>query len=291
MAYLSQFIYPSAEREEQFLHGIRETCYTSVYPFQILSEHGVRVLNFDEDIVVLYGGNGSGKTTALNVIAEAMHLKRDALYNKSSFFEDYVGMCDQVLMRELPSHSRIITSDDVFDFMLNIRGINAGIDARRDDLFQEYYQNKESRFQLRSIEDYEQLREVNAARRLTKSKYVKGRLNANVREHSNGETAFLYFTENIRENGLYLLDEPENSLSPQRQMELAEHIAQYARFFGCQFVIATHSPFLLAMRNAKIYNLDEEKMRVSKWTELGNVRAYYEFFREHEGEFAEEGEE
>ncbi|MCI8339608.1 MAG: AAA family ATPase [Lachnospiraceae bacterium] len=285
MAYLSQFIYPSAEREEQFLHGIRETCYTSVYPFQILSEHGVRVLNFDEDIVVLYGGNGSGKTTALNVIAEAMHLKRDALYNKSSFFEDYVGMCDQVLMRELPSHSRIITSDDVFDFMLNIRGINAGIDARRDDLFQEYYQNKESGFQLRSIEDYEQLREVNAARRLTKSKYVKGRLNANVREHSNGETAFLYFTENIRENGLYLLDEPENSLSPQRQMELAEHIARYARFFGCQFVIATHSPFLLAMKNAKIYNLDEEKMRVSKWTELGNVRAYYEFFRAHEGEF------
>lgn len=202
-----------------------------VYPFQILSEHGVRILNFDEDIVVLYGGNGSGKTTALNVIAESLHLKRDALYNKSGFFEDYVGMCD------------------------------------------------------RSIEDYEQLREVNAARKLSKSKYVKGRLNANVREHSNGETAFLYFTENIRENGLYLLDEPENSLSPQRQMELAEHIAQYARFFGCQFVIATHSPFLLAMRNAKIYNLDEEKMQVSKWTELGNVRAYYEFFREHEGEF------
>ena len=285
MAYLSQFTFPSAEREEQFLHGIRETCYTSVYPFQVLAEHGVRILNFDEEIVVLYGGNGSGKTTALNVIAESLQLKRDSLYNKSSFFEDYVGMCDQVLMRELPSHSRIITSDDVFDFMLNIRGINEGIDARRDDLFKEYYQNKESGFQLRSIEDYEQLREVNAARRLTKSKYVKGRLNANVREHSNGETAFLYFTENIRENGLYLLDEPENSLSPQRQMELAEHIAQYARFFGCQFVIATHSPFLLAMKNAKIYNLDGEKMRVSKWTELGNVRAYYEFFRAHEGEF------
>lgn len=285
MAYLSQFTFPSAEREEQFLHGIRETCYTSVYPFQVLAEHGVRILNFDEEIVVLYGGNGSGKTTALNVIAESLQLKRDSLYNKSSFFGDFVKMCDHVLMRELPEYSRIITSDDVFDFMLNIRGINEGIDARRDDLFKEYYQNKESGFQLRSIEDYEQLREVNAARRLTKSKYVKGRLNANVREHSNGETAFLYFTENIRENGLYLLDEPENSLSPQRQMELAEHIAQYARFFGCQFVIATHSPFLLAMKNAKIYNLDGEKMRVSKWTELGNVRAYYEFFRAHEGGF------
>lgn len=141
---------------------------------------------------------------------------------------------------------------------------------------------------MRSINDYEQLIEVNAARRLSKSKYVKGRLNANVREHSNGETAFLYFTENIRENGLYLLDEPENSLSPQRQLELAEHIGQYARFFDCQFVIATHSPFLLAMRNAKIYNLDEEKMRVSRWTELGNVRAYFDFFKAHEEEFGVE---
>lgn len=285
MAYLSQFTFPSAEREEQFLHGIRETCYTTVYPFQVLAGHGVRILNFDEEIVVLYGGNGSGKTTALNVIAESLQLKRDALYNKSSFFQDYVEMCDHVLMRELPKHSRIITSDDVFDFMLNIRGINEGIDARRDDLFQEYVQNKGSGFQLRSIQDYEQLREVNAARRLSKSKYVKGRLNANVREHSNGETAFLYFTDNIREDGLYLLDEPENSLSPERQMELAEHIGQYARFFGCQFVIATHSPFLLAMKHAKIYNLDGEKMCVSRWTELGNVRAYYEFFREHGEEF------
>ncbi len=285
MAYLSQFIFPSAEREEQFLHGIRETCYSTAYPFQVLTEHEVRILNFDEDIVILYGGNGSGKTTALNVIAESLHLKRDALYNKSSFFEDFVGMCDSVLVRELPGHSRIITSDDVFDFMLNIRGINEGIDARRNDLFREYYQNKESEFQLRSIQDYERLVEVNAARRLSKSKYVKGRLNANVREHSNGETAFLYFTDNIRENGLYLLDEPENSLSPERQMQLAEHIAQYARFFGCQFVIATHSPFLLAMKNAKIYNLDAEKMCVSRWTELGNVRAYYEFFRAHGEEF------
>lgn len=285
MVYLSQFTFPSVEREEMFVHGIRETCYTTVYPFQVLTEHGVRTLNFDENITVLYGGNGSGKTTALNVIAESLGLKRDTLYNKSSFFEDFVKMCDPVLIRELPQHSRIITSDDVFDFMQNIRGINEGIDNRRHDLFEEYYRNRTSEFQLRSIEDYEQLAEVNSARRLSKSKYVKDRLNDNVREHSNGETAFLYFTENIREDGLYLLDEPENSLSPERQLELAEHIGQYARFFGCQFVIATHSPFLLAMKNAKIYNLDEDRMCVSRWTDLKNVRVYYDFFRNHEEEF------
>mgnify|MGYP000668304677 FL=1 len=82
----------------------------------------------------------------------------------------------------------------------------------------------------------------------------------------------------MTENALFLLDEPENSLSPAKQQELVKFIEDSARFFGCQFVIATHSPFVLAIRGAKIYDLDEEPVDVKRWTELENVRAYYEFF-------------
>ena len=178
-----------------------------------------------------------------------------------------------------------ITSDDVFDFMLNIRSLNEGIDAKRKDLFDDYYDTKTSKFQLHSLDDYEQLAKVNAARRKTKSKYVRDQVKDNVREHSNGESAYLYFTDKIRENGLYLLDEPENSLSPERQQELVNFIEESARFFGCQFIMATHSPFLLSMKNSKIYNMDEEPIRVSTWTKLPNVRAYYDFFKQHEEEF------
>ena len=84
---------------------------------------------------------------------------------------------------------------------------------------------------------------------------------------------------------MYLLDEPENSLSPDRQQELLKFLEDSARFFGCQFLISTHSPFLLSMRNAKIYDMDEEVVDVKRWTELENVRVYYEFFKKHEGEF------
>ena len=59
------------------------------------------------------------------------------------------------------------------------------------------------------------------------------------------------------------------------------------RFYGCQFIIATHSPFLLSMKGAKIYDLDEEPVDVKRWYELENVRAYYEFFKKHEGEFSQ----
>lgn len=284
MIYLSHFEFPSREREYDFIMGQKRTCYDTYYPFQILSKHDLRMLDF-EPITILYGGNGSGKTTALNVIAEKLELERDSLYNRSNFFEDYTNWCSCELDAPVPKGSRIITSDDVFDFMLNLRCINEGINQKREDLLEEYLDVKYSKFQMKSLDDYEQLKKVNMARSKTQSKYIRANLMDNVREHSNGESAFLYFSEKIQENGLYLLDEPENSLSPERQQELVRFLEDSARFFGCQFIIATHSPFLLSMRGAKIYDMDEEVVDVKKWTELSNVRAYYEFFKKHEHEF------
>ena len=284
MVYLHDFSFPDEDMEFEFFMKIKRTCYDSFYPFKILSRNGFETIVF-EPVTILYGGNGSGKSTALNVIAERTGIKRDSIYNKSNFYPDYVNMCEMQLKEDIPENSRIITSDDVFDYMLNIRNINEGIDQKREKLFEEYLDAKYSHFQMKSMADYEQLKKVNTARSNTQSRFVRNELMDNVREYSNGESAFLYFTEKIGDNGLYILDEPENSLSPKRQMELVKFIEDSARFFGCQFIISTHSPFLLSMREAKIYNLDENPVRVRHWTELENVRTYYEFFKRHENEF------
>ncbi len=284
MVYLSHFSFPDIEEEYSFTMGQKRTCYDTFYPFQVLSKHGLRMLDF-EPVTILYGGNGCGKTTALNVIAEKLGLQRDTLYNRSNFFEDYTSMCRYETNGAIPEGSRIITSDDVFDFMLNLRSINDGINRKREELFEEYLDVKYSHFRMKSLDDYEHLKKVTAARSKTQSKYVRSNVMDNVREHSNGESAFIYFSDKIRENGLFLLDEPENSLSPDKQQELLKFLEDSARFFGCQFIIATHSPFLLSMRGAKIYDMDEEIVDVKRWTELENVRAYYEFFKKHEREF------
>jgi len=286
MLYLSRFSFPDSEREFDFFLQQKRTCHDSYYPFQILSRCHLTQLSF-EPVTILYGGNGSGKTTAINVIAETLSLERDTRFNRSPFFGDYTAMCDYELKQPVPAGSRIITSDDVFDYMLNLRALNEGIDLRREELFQEYLDDKFSDFKYRTLEDYEQLKRVNLARRKTQSKYVRSRLMDNPREQSNGESAFFYFTNKIQENGLYLLDEPENSLSPQRQQELLSFLEDSARFFGCQFIIATHSPFLLSMRGAKIYDLDADPACTRRWTELPAVRAYYEFFKRHNAAFAE----
>lgn len=284
MIYLSHFQFPGIEEEYNFTMSIKHTCYDTVYPFLTISKHNLRMLDF-EPVTILYGGNGSGKTTVLNVIAEKLRLERDTLYNRSNFFENYTKMCSYELDCNIPRHSRIITSDDVFDFMLNLRSLNNGINQRREELFEDYLGAKYSKFQMKSLDDYEQLKKVNSARRNTQSKYIRKNLMDNVREHSNGESAFLYFSDKIQENALYLLDEPENSLSPEKQQELLKFLEDSARFFGCQFIIATHSPFLLSMHGAKIYDMDEETVDVKKWTELANVRAYFDFFMKHESEF------
>ncbi len=287
MLYLSRFIFPDADREFDFRLTVKRTCYDTLYPFGVLSAKGLAALEL-EPVTILYGGNGSGKSTALNVIGEKLGLNRDTLYNRSSFFEDYIRLCQAETRGRIPGNSRVITSDDVFDFMLSLRHLNQGVDQRREEIFEEYIENRRGPFQLKSLEDYDQLKRVNQARHMTQSRYTRANMNGNVREQSNGESAFYYFTHRIGENGLYLLDEPENSLSPERQIELARFMEDSARFFGCQFLIATHSPFVLAMRGARIYDLDGDPPRVRRWTELENVRAYYDFFREHAGEFRPE---
>lgn len=284
MLYLSRFAFPDDEKEFDFLLTVKRKCYNSFYPFKVLSARGLLELEM-EPVTILYGGNGSGKTTALNVMAEALKLHRDSRYNRSSFFEDYIALCTHELRSEIPERSRVITSDDVFDFMLNLRAVNAGVDEKREELFQEYLDAKYSDFHFRTMEDYNRLKTVNMARSNTQSRYVRKNLMGNLPEHSNGESAFLYFTQRIEEDGLYLLDEPENSLSPARQQELCQFIEDSARFFHCQFLIATHSPFLLAMRGAKVYDLDANPVTIRRWTELPAVRAYYDFFQAHAKEF------
>lgn len=287
MLYLSHFFFPDGEAEFDFFLKQKRTCHDSYYPFQVLSGRGLREISF-EPITILYGGNGSGKTTAINVMAEKLGLSRDTRYNRSPFFEDYVRLCQEELRQPIPENSRIITSDDVFDYMLNLRALNEGIDLRREELFEEYLSDKYADFHYRTLEDYEQLKRVNMARSRTQSKYVRKRLMDNPREQSNGESAYFYFTSKIGENGLYLLDEPENSLSPQRQQELSQFLEDSARFFGCQFVISTHSPFLLSMRGAKIIDLDADPACVRRWTDLPAVRAYYDFFTRHKHAFEED---
>lgn len=278
MIYLEKFTFPSKDEEFDFLLEIKRKCYTTFYPFQVLAYHNALELDF-EPITILYGGNGSGKTTALNVIAEKLKLERASAFNQSNFLNDYLDLCQYRLEEDVPVNSSIITSDDVFDYALNIRHANMGIDHKREAVFGEYLDAKYADFQMKSLEDYERLKQVNAARSKTQSRYTRENLISNIRTNSNGENAFKYFLEKLGDKGVFLLDEPENSLSPKMQLKLKTYIEEAAKYFECQIIMATHSPFLLSIEGAKIYDFDSDPVALTPWHELENIKIYSSFFK------------
>ena len=297
MIYLESFRLASEDDETSYFlcadgHGngrkLDMTCYSvnNPYPFKIFPFKYLTRLEFSP-ITLLYGGNGSGKSTILNIISQKLKLARTSPYNRTPFFDDYLDFCRADLARDKlpPDGSCIITSDDVFDFMLNIRTLNEGVDRSREALFEEWRNLRDGSFQMRSLDDLEELKRRRDAWNHTRSDFTARRLPPNLHGQSNGESAYGYFADKIRGNALYLLDEPENSLSAERQMELARFVEDSARFYGCQFIISTHSPFLLAIRGARIYDLDSSPVGTRKWTELSNVRLYHDFFEAHRDEF------
>ena len=285
--YIDKLTLLSDNAETSFLmFGLKRTCYSSVYPYKIFPTKGLEEIEL-APITIFYGGNGSGKTTLLNIIAEKAKVIRHSAFNGSAFFSQYVDGC-KLSGRQIPGNSQILTSDDVFDYVLNIRYLNDGIDARRTELFDEYMDRKYASHRFTGMAQYDDWKESYDAKSNSQSQFVRDRLMRNVDMFSNGESAMKYFTDRITENALYLLDEPENSLSIGLQQDLCDYISASASHYGCQFVIATHSPVMLSMPNAVIYDLDAYPVETKKWTELENVRKYFEFFEQHRHLFLEQ---
>lgn len=291
MIYLKKFNLPGEDAEYGVIMRENRTCFASLYPFGLFARKGLDAISFD-GITMLYGGNGSGKSTLINVISEKVGAVRYAEFNNSPFFDQYVGMCRAEYFRR-PYKSYVLTSDDVFDYVLNARSINERIDDRREELFRKYAEvHKEAEDKpdtrwLKGLDDYDRWKETTdiLSKRKSQSQYVKSRIARDIDLHSNGETAMRYFVERIDEDALYFLDEPENSLSVEFQIELVDYISATARATRSQFIIATHSPVFLGMRGAEVYNLDSEPVERCNWTELPNVRKYFDFFMERREEF------
>ena len=293
MVWLQEFRLPDRDEEEShlmFSPKAKMTVWSSYYPFGLFRERDFPAFTFDE-ITVFYGDNGSGKSTILNLIAEKLGVNRKTPYNRTDFFDDYVNLCKETIRGRIPEGSSVLSSDDVFDSVMGTRRKNERIDGQRAELLAGRQEEKAKMFsgetnRLGGLGDYGRWKRAHDARTRTRSAYLRGQgLPLNLPERSNGENALAYFAEAIEDEKLYLLDEPENSLSPANQRLLAGLIDDAAHHRGCQFVLSTHSPFLLSLRGACVWNIDAIPPAVTPWTELENVRVYREFFKETENLF------
>lgn len=299
MVYLNEFHLQSADDEWQFFRRRSKGCYDSFYPYQFFPQQKELSELFFSDITILCGSNGSGKSTLLNVIAEKLELKRETPFNKTDFFDPYINGCWYELtegnpekIREIMQVSRIITSDDVFNHIISVRERNENLSFKREvtsrnivEIKLNGWKNGPRGFNAEDPENIESFSDYCQKLRGSSNKYIRSKVGVDERTYSNGENGFKYFTDAIQPGGLYLLDEPENSLSSEMQLELVQYIQGMARFYDCQFIMSTHSPFILSIPYARIYNMDEVPVKTCNWTELPNIRIFYDFFKDHANEF------
>ena len=246
-----------------------------IYPYNVFRRKEIYPIIF-APITIIYGNNGSGKSTLLNIIAQKAGVRGCETYAYGqNYIDKFVRECsfgvgedDSGKRVSIPKYSLYIKSEDI---LFEIKKIQQEDALERGYVFELMKQKgigKEAA--EKSFVSYEN------------SFYSRKEIMQFAQEkYSNGETTMQLLLDAFIPDQLYLLDEPEVSLSPENQVKLAEEINKMARFLGCQFIIATHSPFMLGTLQAKIYNLDSECMDEAQWYELEYIRYFYEFFEKH----------
>lgn len=293
--FINSFTLPSLRAENFLLYedtgpmlGYRKCNSGNLYPFGIfpnkVSRMGALTLDLSSPITILYGGNGSGKTTILNLIAEYLKASRHSTFNKSGLFYDYLDLCDASINGRI-DRTLMITSDDVFEHLLKERRkfdvFNEARErfSRQTSRVREVYRNERISIDFEDPESVDAFRKRCDILNKSNSRLIVEKMGVDRRGQSNGETAIDFFTDQIQNRGLYLIDEPENSLSPKMQLALADYISVIAHETGCQFIIASHSPFFIGMEDATVYDLDTEDVKPCDWTQLESIQVYRDFFK------------
>lgn len=213
------------------------------YLHRVAAIQRLHTITFDDNITLFSGENGTGKTTLLQAIAVSFGLNAEG-GTANYCFETY--------------H----TPSDLSTALKIIKGFK-----RPESSF---YYRAESFFNVATqAEEYDRLNPYGPS--------FGGR---SLHEQSHGEGALSFF-QSFKKPGLYLMDEPEAALSPQRQLSLFVHIAQMANK-GAQFIIATHSPILLALPG-KILSFDQGEIHPCTYEETESYRITDLFVRNREG--------
>lgn len=96
---------------------------------------------------------------------------------------------------------------------------------------------------------------------------------------SHGEGFLQFFEERLQEQGLFILDEPESALSPAKQFEFLKILRNLQRAERCQVIMATHSPILMALPDADLWQVERFGLRPTTLEETAHFRLYREFIR------------
>lgn len=216
--------------------------HAGTFPFSLPVVRSLDRLPLHPQVTFFVGENGSGKSTLLEAIAVAM-----------GFNAEGGGRNFRFATRE--SHSTL------HEHLRLARGITPPRDG--------YFLRAESFFNVST--EIERLDREGMGPRIIDSYGGKA-----LHEQSHGEAFLTLFLERFRGKSFYVLDEPEAALSPQRQLAMLSRLHDLVRD-GSQFLVATHSPILMAYPNAIIYECGSEGIRKVQYEETEHYRVMHDF--------------
>lgn len=233
----------------------------SVFPWSLALVQGLEALEFTAPVTFLVGENGAGKSTLLEGIAAGMRavavgrrdIQRDPTLAAARRLAD--GF---TFTRRRHARTRLfLRAEDVFGFTQRVSDEMAGLEQDARELAAEIPEGYGRDLALGV---------VRGQRGALADSYGE---NPDGRSH--GETFLALLKRRLAPKGLYFLDEPETPLSPTRVLALMAMLAAAVRD-GSQFVIATHSPILMALPGAAILLASPEGLAPAEWEELEHVR-------------------
>ena len=238
------------------------------FPFNLPVLRTFERLEFTAPVTFLVGENGSGKSSLLEALACAIgavtvgaeSVMRDPSLEALRHFAFYLRLSWQKRTHK----GFFLRAEDFF-------GYSRWMERVKTELRQDIA-TVEAEYQDRSA----------LARALAKTPYqselgaLEQRYGSGLDSRSHGESFMLLFQERFVPGGLYLIDEPEASLSPLRQLSFLT-LLQRMVAEDAQFVIATHSPMLMAFPGAQILSFDQGIIRPAAYQDLDHVRLTRDF--------------
>lgn len=223
------------------------------YPYCLPVVRNLTRIEFHSQVTFLVGENGTGKSTLLEAIAVASGFNPEGGSRNFNF-------------STRSSHSPLHEALNL------VKGIKRPKDG--------FFLRAESFFNVAT--EIERLDAVASPA----PKVILSYGGDSLHEQSHGESFFTLVTKRFGGNGLYILDEPEAALSPSRQLALLARLHQLVNL-NSQFIIATHSPILLAYPGAKIYLLASDSLRQVEYTDTEHYAVTRQFLNNHKAMLAE----
>ena len=217
----------------------------SYYPFDLPTFRETRELEFREPVTLFVGENGSGKSTLLKAITRRCGI--------------HIWKTIETTRYEINPY------EELLGHFIQVEWVDGHVPGAffSSEMFHDF---------ARNLDEW-------AAADPGSLKYFGGK---SLMTQSHGQSLMSYFRARYRIEGLYILDEPETALSPRSQLAMLDLLEKEGKAGHAQFIIATHSPILLACPGATIYTFDRVPIQEVAYRDTEHYRLYRDFMRKME---------